>query len=142
MDELTDLEIVLLPRLELPPGLRWVRVELNVLDLHVDPVVGFSTGDLSRLDEGPPHCCGASGEKYRKDFFFSLLEGDYKGRWKNEEPEMPIYRHRLSQQSHQIRMNGKSRAKNKLRNRRWVFKRFDINIQDRVLLWESVECRH
>ena len=122
-DELAELEIVLLPRLELPPGLRQGRVELNVLDLHVDPVVGLSTGNLPRLDEGPPHCCGASGEKYRTDFFFSLLEGDYEERWENEEPEMPIYRHRLSQQSRRIRMNGKSKARNKLRNRRWVFKR-------------------
>ena len=44
-DELAELEVVLLPRPELPPGLRRGHVELHVLDLP---------------DKGPPHCCGAS----------------------------------------------------------------------------------
>ena len=59
-DELAELEIVLLPRLELLPGLRQGHVKLHVLDLPVSPAVGLSTGDLPRSDEGPPHCCGAS----------------------------------------------------------------------------------
>ena len=59
-DELAELEIVLLPRPELPPGLRRGHVELHVLDLPIDLAVGLSIGDLPRSDEGPPHCCGAS----------------------------------------------------------------------------------
>ena len=63
-DELAELEVVLLLRPELPPGLRRGHVELHVLDLPIDPTVnqvaGLSIGDLPRSDEGPPHCCGAS----------------------------------------------------------------------------------
>ena len=61
---------------------------------------------------------------------------------KNKEPEMPIYRHRLSQQSRRIRMSGKSRARNKLRNQQWVFKRFEINDQDGVQSWKSMAYGH
>ena len=59
-DELAELEVVILPRPELPPGLRKGHIELHVLDLPIDSAVGLSTGDLPRSDEGPPHCCGAS----------------------------------------------------------------------------------
>ena len=63
-DELAKLEVVLLPRPELPLGLRWGHVELHVLDLPINPVVGqvvgLSTSDLLRSDEGPPYYCGAS----------------------------------------------------------------------------------
>ena len=31
------------------------------------------------------------GGKLLEGSFFSLLEGDYKERWENEEPDMPIY---------------------------------------------------
>ena len=60
----------------------------------------------------------------------------------NEEPDTPIYRHRLIQQGRRIRMNGKSRAKNKQRNQRWVFKIFEINDQDGMQLWERVAYGH
>ena len=58
-DELAALEVVLLPRPELPPSLRRGHVELHVLDLPIYPAVDLSTGDFPRFDEGPPHCCGA-----------------------------------------------------------------------------------
>ena len=48
----------------------------------------------------------------------------------NKEPETPIYRHRLIQQGHQIRVNEKSRARNKQINRQYVFKGFEIDDHD------------
>ena len=59
-DELAELEVVLLPRPELPPGLRQGHVELHVLDLPIGLAIGLSIGDLLRYDEGPPHSCGAT----------------------------------------------------------------------------------
>ena len=63
-DELAELEVVPLPRPEFPLGLRWGHVELHVLDLPMNlaigQVIGLSTGDLPRSNEGPPHYCGTS----------------------------------------------------------------------------------
>ena len=65
-DELAELEVVLLPRLELLPSPRWGYIKLYVLDLLVAPavgqVVGLSAYDLPRSGKGLPHFCGFRGD--------------------------------------------------------------------------------
>ena len=55
-DDLAELEVVLLPTPELLPSLGRGCIELHVLDLPVNQVVGLSTYDLPRPGKGPPYC--------------------------------------------------------------------------------------
>ena len=56
--------------------------------------------------------------------------------------KMSIYKRGPVNPGRWIKLDKKSRVKIEQSNRRWTFKEFEINGQDKVSLWESVAREH